>query len=34
VGFTIRGETRCGLDDLLVQADIAMYAAEESARGR
>jgi diguanylate cyclase (GGDEF)-like protein len=34
VGFTIRSETRCGLDDLLVQADIAMYAAKESGRGR
>ena len=34
VDFTILGETRCGLDDLLVQADIAMYAAKESGRGR
>ena len=34
VGFTVRNETLCGLDDLLVQADIAMYAAKEAGRGR
>ena len=34
VGFTVRSENRCGLDDLLVEADIAMYAAKEAGRGR
>jgi len=34
VGFTLRSETHCSLDDLLVQADIAMYAAKEAGRGR
>ncbi len=34
VGFTVRNGPRCGLDDLLVEADIAMYAAKETGRGR
>ncbi|MEH6492384.1 putative bifunctional diguanylate cyclase/phosphodiesterase [Halopseudomonas sp.] len=34
VGFTVRHESRCSLDDLLVESDIAMYAAKESGRGR
>tara|TARA_R110000764_G_scaffold138885_4_gene226709 strand:+ start:70728 stop:72932 length:2205 start_codon:yes stop_codon:yes gene_type:complete len=34
VGITVRTETVIELDDLLVQADIAMYAAKEGGRGR
>ena len=34
VGITVRTESILELDDLLVQADIAMYAAKEGGRGR
>lgn len=34
VGYTVSSGSHPSLDDLLIQADIAMYAAKESGRGR